>query len=579
MPVITAGIGSASVSGYGARVGNASTLHVGTATAVGYPAKVWHPVEVGTAPDALRLEILTSAGVQVDGDYEQRRGLSFSVEHNGSGAITFDTDLSALPLGIDDPRLAPTNVVRVHFGYDATAPYGVAEGILAAAPPSKNDLGDFNVQIPCPGSWDALDFGELWPTIAQAGDTREFSYTAGQTSSWYHPDEWAAPPGHKLVKDSFRWTTGKRPHNWPENKAKWLWPTSPENNSPKGTVAFRSTVNFPHAGDYKFYFAADDKGSLYVDGTKIKSRSGGAWKDTSSVTRRITAGDHTVAANVTNSSGGKSGYLCAIKRVSNGAWIFRTSETNTVYRKTIGWTEAVPLPPIGWYPPAVLRLHVQEAAARGVLFHNLMSLTYSDTADSTGSGWTENGTSEYDIGISGVELGEKIRSVGYDLAMLPGFRLAAWKHRGFDLRTYVTIRHPQNVSYPARSWSRVRTYGLTHFEGGWEETLGPDAAINAAYGRREAAYSAGGVQDAAGADGFATAAMNATGLPEETVEVTFTSADLAGGTPWPFRDYNVADIITVEGVGRFIPIKVMSIAGAEQPTKEVVFTVSGYPVS
>lgn len=582
MPIITVATAAASGIGYPMVSGTAPGMFVAAATAVGFPMLVHHPVVVPAVPDALRLEILDSAGTQIDNDFEQRRGLSFSVEHNGSGAITFDTDLSALPLGIDDPRLAPTNVVRVHFGNMDAWPYGVAEGIAASAPPTKTPTGDWSTQVQCPGSWDALDLGVLWPTIAQAGDTREFSYTAGQTSSWYHPDEWKAPPGHKLVRTSFRWTNGKRPHNWPEKYAKWLWTSSPENNSPKGTVAFRSTVNFPATGDYKFYFAADDKGSLYINGARIKNRTAGQWKDTATVTRRITSGNHVVSASVTNSTGGRSGYLCAIKRVSNGKWIFRTSETNTLYRKTLGWTEQVPLPPIGWYSPAVLRLHVLEAQARGVVFHNLMSVSYSDTADSEGSGWVTNGPSEYDIGISGAELGDKIRSYGYDLAMLPGLQLAAWRNRGFDLRSLVVISKPQNVTYPARTWSRVRTYGLTHYEGGWEETTGPDATVNAGYGRREAAYSGGGVPDTAQADTFASAAMNTTGLPEETVEVTFSSAELADGlrpgVPWPFRDFNVADIISVETVGGFTAVKVMVIAGAEQPTKAIQFTVSGYPV-
>jgi hypothetical protein len=119
--------------------------------------------------------------------------------------------------------------------------------------------------------------------------------------------------------------------------------------------------------------------------------------------------------------------------------------------------------------------------------------------------------------------------------------------------------------------------GLTHQEQGWTETDG-DATVLDEFGRRELALSGGGVDGDLQGDVFARSAMTAAASPEETIEVVITSADLRAGAPQPFRDFNMADIVTVETVGGYTPIKVMTISGAEQDSKEVRFTIAGYPV-
>jgi hypothetical protein len=161
--------------------------------------------------------------------------------------------------------------------------------------------------------------------------------------------------------------------------------------------------------------------------------------------------------------------------------------------------------------------------------------------------------------------------------MLPGLQLCAWRSRGFDLRTRVVISKGK-VSWPSRTWSRVRTVGLTHQEAGWTETAG-DPAIADKYGRRELALSGGGVTGDTQADAFAGAVLGDSASPEETISVAYTTADMVGdgAQPMPFRDYGPADIISVAAIGGFQPIKVMSIAFEEQRDKSVNWTIAGYP--
>jgi hypothetical protein len=562
----------------------------GRATAGGYAALVHGAApSASAAPDALRLEILTATGTQLLNDLVARRNLTFSVEHNGSGNISFETDLSALTGGIDSPLLDPSNLVRVHFGDLAAWPYGVAEGLITSAPPTKKDDDSWSLQVQCPGSWDVLDFGVLWPPAGATGDTREFSYTAGMTGPAFVPEEWSTPSG-KRVKTSFRWTGHRWPRGWREAQSSWLWSSSPEKKSPLGTRQFLGDpFTLAQTENVRFRVAGDDTLKLYLNGARIKTKGRGAWHRTSSFVRKLNAGTYTVAAAVQNTgAAGKAGFIFSAETLkadgTHKAWLLRSATNSFQIKTAAGYFAQVPLPPDGWYPPAVLWQHVGEAAARGVDFHPSIALTFTNMVDSNGSAWTAKGPAEYDIGTSGAELGEKVRALGYDLAMLPGLRLSAWKQRGFDLRDRVVISTPLGAGWSSRAWPRVRSVGLTHHESGWTETAGA-AAVSAEFGRRELAISGGGVDGDLQADAFAAAAMTPAASPEETIEVTITSADMVvdattgkARAPMPFRDFNVADTITVETVGGFQPIKVMSIACAEQETKETRWTIAGYPV-
>jgi hypothetical protein len=131
------------------------------------------------------------------------------------------------------------------------------------------------------------------------------------------------------------------------------------------------------------------------------------------------------------------------------------------------------------------------------------------------------------------------------------------------------------TGWSSRTWSRVRSVALTRHESGWTTSNGA-ASVSSTYGRRELTVSGGGTDGDLQADALAQQALSTAGVPEETIEVTISSADTTGMQP--FRDFNVADIVSVETVGGFTAVKVMSIAGSEQESREVRWTIAGYPV-
>lgn len=583
MPVVTLARATATAAGLDVTGDNLAGVDRATATATGFPVLVHGaPIAVPLVPDALRLEILTVSGVQLVNDLVVRRGLQFSVEHNGAGSISFETDLDAFPGGLDDPALDPSNLVRVHFGDLPGWPNGVAEGYIAAAVPDENEAGAWTVTVSCPGSWDVLELGVLWPPAGAVASTREFSYTAGEFGPAFVPTQWGTPVG-KNVKKSFRWRN-RWPRGWPESTSQWIWSSSPEKPSPVGTRYFIAWFTLATPKAVRFHVAGDSNLRMHLNGALLKVVRSGGWKRNTAFTRWLPAGTHTVAASVHNFEGGPSGFLCAVARLGTDgkreAWILRSSPSTFKIRSSLGTFAQVPLPPDGWYPADVLRQHVVEAAARGVDFHPQITLTYTSKADTTGSAWSAKGPVEYDIGTSGAQLGEMIRAGGVDVAMLPGLKLAAWKSRGFDLRSRVAITTPAKTGWGSRGWARVRTVGLTHHEAGWTETNGP-AEVSAEFGRRELALSGGGLDNDSHATQFATAALTTAGAPEETLEATISTAQMIDSdnpAPVPFRDFNVADIILMRTAGGFTPVKVMSISGTETDTREVIFTIAGYPV-
>lgn len=581
--MVTAYVTRAEGTGDGRDVTTTTSTQISRAEgrAVGFPMLTFGPaLSPAESSDSLRLEILTPSGTVLDNDYQKRRGLRFSVEHNGAGSLGFELDLDQLTSGIDDAMIAPDNLVRVHFGDLTSWPYGIAEGFITSNPPAKDQTGRWPLQVSCDGSLNILEYGVLWPPDGATGDTREFSYTMGQTGPSWVPEEWGRPVG-RLVKTSFRWNK-RYPRGWPESKSRWLWDSSPESNSPEGERKFvSSTFTLTSTRNVHFYAAGDDNLKLYLNGARLKTKRRGAWHRTASFTRKLVAGTYTVAALVSNMPGGdnKSGFIFAAALLkadgTRDSWLLRSSETTFQVRKSGGYFAQVPLPPDGWYPAAVLRQHVAEAAGRGVRLHSGITVAYTATEDSYGTAWTDKGKAEYEIGMSGAQLTEDVTASGTDVAMLPGLQLSAWRHRGFDLRDRVVITQARSVSYTGRSWGRIRTVGVTHQESGWTATNGD---VGGPYGRREMSISGGGQDGDVQADIFAAQAMATSASPEETIQAVTSTDDLRAGAPMPFRDYNVGDLITMETSGRLIGVKVMTISGEEDPTKRVTFTTQGYPV-
>jgi len=523
------------------------------------------------APDALRIAILSETGTVLVPDVKNRTGASGGVEADGPGALT------SLTVAMEDfhtpagaSLLDPNNRVMVYHGNRA-----IGEYLMDAAPPQQDTTGRWTFEVSGRGTLGLLDNGVLFPEVWSKDDNRQFDYGSRRTpyGAWYVANQWTVPKG-RAVRTSWRWTQKKRhyPKGWPEKNAQWIWSSSPETNSPDGPRWFRAEFTLATTMRVRIWAAGDDTLQLKMDGNVIMSAGAGGWKKASSVVLTLSAGTHVVAARVTNVASTAavtrpSGFAFAMGRLNAKSqvvqWLLRSNTTR--------WRVTRTAP--GWFPPTVLLAHRLEGIARGVQNYSSITPTFTSAKDSTGRGWAGRGALSFPLGASGTELVESLRAYGYSFAMLPGLRFMCWISRGRDLRGLVRIGTPKSAGYTTRTWSRVKTYVLTHAGWGWGSYATPKTALTSYYGRREMSFSAGNARTSAAARGQSQAALRDVGTPEETLDIVTSSTK----GPQPFRDYDISDLIMVAVRGGYIPARVKSISWVEEQTKEVTWTTTVYP--
>lgn len=542
---------------------------------------LWAAPNPSTVPDALRLEILASDGTPLVPDIPKRRALSGSVEQDAAGAISFN--IGTYDLEFYDPEgdgednnlvslLNPGNLMRVWHG-----PRAIAEAIMDSAPPEEQDDGSWAYTVEGRGSLDILNNAVLYPEVWLAGDDRAFDYGSQRSpfGGWFVSSEWRRPVEVR-VRSSFRWTQRKRrwPKGWPERNANWIWSSNPETGSADGPRWFYSTVTLGARARVRMWAAGDDTLQLKVDGNVVLNVGNGGWHKARTVTMALEAGQHVIAARVTNLPSdvpgtNRSGFAFALGRINvHGdvtAWLLRSNRTRWLVHKG-------PNPP-GWFPPSALRAHVIEGQGRNVQSYDSVTLAFSDIRDSAGRPYTTRRDFTIPIGSEGGEVADVVRAYGYSVNMLPGLRLGCWSARGRDLRSYVALTKPVTASYPSRVWSRVKTVVLTHAANGWRVDGTPSAGLNHYYGRRETMLVAGGAKSAQAAQAQGLAALRDAATPEETIEIVLTSTS----GHQPFRDFDIGDLVSVAVEHRSVGARVKAIAFQEMPTKEIRWTVTLYP--
>ena len=522
------------------------------------------------APDALRLAICDPSGDVLVPDVGKRTALAGSVEDGGMGGINFAVATADLDPDLLDPR----NLLRVYYG-----PLAIAEALLDAAPPTLDDKGTWQLAISGRGSEAALDNGVLYPEVWADNEDRTFDYSSTRDPypNWYVPSEWHQPSAIN-VRSSYRWTYANRkyPKGWPEQSASWMWSSNPEAGSPDGPRWFRAEFNLPSKKHVRIWAAGDDTLQLKVDGNVVMSVGRGGWRKARSITMVLEAGDHVIAARVTNlpddaTGTNRSGFIFAMGQLDADGqvvyWLLRSNAPK--WRVSKG-------PTPGWYPPTIMSAHIAEGTARSVAVYPAITQSFTASKDSSGRPWVYRRDVTIPVGAPGSQIMEVIRSYGYDIQMLPGLVLAAWRNRSRDLRDLVHLGRLTNATYSSRTWSRIKTWVLVHATAGWRSYATENEDLIGTYGRREVTFSGGNAKTFAAARVQGLGALRDVGTPEETLDVTTTTASL--DDPQPFRDYQVSDIVSVAVEGRWIAARVKAIGFTENADKTVTWTTTVYPL-
>lgn len=137
-----------------------------------------------------------------------------------------------------------------------------------------------------------------------SSDERPFNYAA-EDGDWKDDFTFTAPVGVVWRND----TTPRAglPVNWPDNNARWIWSTSPNNETvPEGTVNyFRSTFTLASSTRIRFFATADNYFDLYLDGSLVMSSSrfsenAPTFSQQVAYTTRLGAGEHLIAVRARN---------------------------------------------------------------------------------------------------------------------------------------------------------------------------------------------------------------------------------------------------------------------------------------
>ena len=203
-----------------------------------------------------------------------------------------------------------------------------------------------------------------------SADVRAFNF--GSRDAPYHSlfnDEGPGSRGYGTGLNSY-WTTPVGvsfaarnddlkgyPINWPDPAAMWIWKTNP-------TLAVKDGLQAWFRGDFvlsadetvNLYFASDNYATVYIDGVKIDYTA--TWSTFRRVTLTLSAGQHQLQVAAKNQFApalkpNHAGFIATIKRVSDGAVLFRTNTSAnwqvTLSKQTFATSDINHGP--GWHRP------------------------------------------------------------------------------------------------------------------------------------------------------------------------------------------------------------------------------------
>lgn len=325
------------------------------------------------------------------------------------------------------------------------------------------------------------------------------------TSPYFDSDQWVAAKNVGTVQEHIDWQyglTGLDPSTFdsglPSNLITFYGP--PQGtfyDAPEGDTYYRMVFNVAADGTYLVYFAADNSGELYLDGTRVLEVQP-SWLSVAETKVALSAGLHMAAWHVNNADGNPG------TNPTKGTFAVWTmtdlGEPGTSVASAAPFTKVSAYPTGG--PPGItvgkaMRLCVEEAQARGYLTD--LVLGFSDDYDTDGVPWPVSADIATKTGTDVLTFFRELAATYCDLWMDPaGVRLCAWNIDGRGQTLPVTLLSPTDVDDPGSgnliSYVRTGEFSpvgslLLRYRDGWAERV--DAASVAAYGRREALLEIG----------------------------------------------------------------------------------------
>lgn len=471
-------------------------------------------------------------GVSVSDDFNGPGGGSITVPAADAAGIGYDYVVKVSYAGTIVAAFVVESKQRDHVGADGTRWVTVSgRGLM---------------------SW--LEDCVVWPqggvTYNYSPSDRPFNY-AGIGGHWYDLVTWASPLGFKQSATSSGDYRYKAPKNWPDPNAYWIWATNPAATvSANARNWFRSTFTLTEGRKLRFYATADNYFNLYLDGAPILSTSdqqaeGATWNGFATVVINVPAGNHILAAYVTNgasgSPGDRAGFLFSCTRLDT------SGKPTTVLRHSdlTNWyvTDDEPL----WYPAEMLGSVLDEHRARMIdagQTSRLLNLEqgWTAAADSDSVAWSTAKALSFRCGTNGLDVLNTLVDHSIDFWVDPDtVTLHAYETRGTDKSLSVLLAPAKNLDGYGTTGTKARkTVALVRSAGGW--TTATDTAGVDAYGRRESFLEFGNTRSEATASTAAARILRRTA--KVNVSTPSVSFDISSDAQ-PFIDFAVGDVITV----------------------------------
>lgn len=218
------------------------------------------------------------------------------------------------------------------------------------------------------------------------------------------------------------------PEYWPDAGAWWVAPDRPDvsgSDAPLGTSIYRWSFNLPDDGDIEIFTGLNNKGTVWFDGARLGDIENAPASGNRVRIEGATAGDHIIAARVTNFIR-DTGFIGTVWTVdSDGLLDGLVASTDADTVLCIGYPSALP----GFTPTEIVRRTLEEIQGTyGELLD--VTLDFTDALYSDGTPTTQVAEVTADVGRSLFELLLAMSDWLVDVKMSPGGPLRIWPWGG-----------------------------------------------------------------------------------------------------------------------------------------------------
>lgn len=237
------------------------------------------------------------------------------------------------------------------------------------------------------------------------------------------------------------------PTGWPDPPAWWIWSRATTGSPPvhpAGISYFRKGFTLADRTELAFFFAADNIGLGFVDNVQIfdSSDQPHSYQYTYRVDRTLDAGDHVIAAKVTNG-------VTAAGHANPGGLLFAVYTINPdtgapdtlLFHSDDSWLALdYPASVPGMTTGRILRILLEEAQARGDLAG--VTWDFTDDDDSNGQPWADEPDQALDIGTKLLDVVRTFTEQYMDVDMTATLVLRAFNKAtsGSDLTGTVNLQ-------------------------------------------------------------------------------------------------------------------------------------------